>query len=233
MPWRASRVPKNPSADVARHHDGAHREEVIRRRRRASCRSTSISHGTAHRPWIAMNEPVPKRAERRDPPEARMHEHVAHARPSALRVPPECVRLGDVRARATRWRARRASVTTERPTNTMRQCAMRSANSIGAVATSAPTPPATMIQPAYDACRSRGYHAAIAFSGAIRHAHTPAPMSARASARPGSVSANANSAAPLAAMASSDRLDAARTEAVEQDSRPAAASRRTPGSTRW
>jgi hypothetical protein len=39
-----------------------------------------------------------------------------------------------------------------------------------------------MIQPAYDACRSGGYHVMIALSGAIRHAHTPAPITARASA---------------------------------------------------
>ena len=43
----------------------------------------------------------------------------------------------------------------------------------------------------------------IALSGAIRHAHTPAPITARASASPVSDSANANNAAPPAATTSS------------------------------
>ncbi len=54
-----------------------------------------------------------------------------------------------------------------------RQPATRNAYSSGVVAASAPKPPATMIQPASDPCRSGGCHTAIAFSGAIRHAHTP------------------------------------------------------------
>ena len=54
---------------------------------------------------------------------------------------------------------------------------------------SAPEPPATIIQPDNDACRSRGNHAAMAFNGAIRHAHTPSPITARAKPKPGSVSA--------------------------------------------
>ena len=85
----------------------------------------------------------------------------------------------------------------------MRQSTTRSASSTGTVASSAPTPPATMIQPAYDAWRSGGYHAAIAFSGAIRHAHTPAPMTARATVSPATFRDAANSAAPIAAIASS------------------------------
>lgn len=95
------------------------------------------------------------------------------------------------------------NVTTASATNTMRQCVTRSASSSGTVAASAPMPPATIIHPAYDACRSRGYHALIAFSGAMRHADTPAPMIARATARLASDSASANSVAPSAASVSS------------------------------
>ena len=79
----------------------------------------------------------------------------------------------------------------------------RSASSTGTVASSAPMPPATMIQPEYDAWRSGGNQVASAFSGAIRQAHTPAPITARAIARPASDSAEANNAAPAAATISS------------------------------
>ena len=82
-----------------------------------------------------------------------------------------------------------ANVVTASATKMFRQPVTRSANSSGVVAASAPRPPATMIQPAREPSRSGGYHAAIAFSGAIRHAHTPRPMTARANASAGSESA--------------------------------------------
>ena len=70
-------------------------------------------------------------------------------------------------------------------------------------AASAPALPAVMIQPASDACRSRGIHAAIAFSGAIRQTATPAPISARATTSPVADSASAKRSAPVAPSTSS------------------------------
>ena len=163
--------------------------------------STSISHGTAHKPWIAMNEPMP------NAPIGASHQNRGCT--NTVRTPANCVarppESTGFSMSGTRHQIANAtaSVATDRPTNTPRQCVNVSAISSGTVVASAPTPPATMIQPEYDACRSAGYHAAIAFSGAIRHAQTPAPISARATASPVSVSANANSAAPAAATASS------------------------------
>ena len=85
----------------------------------------------------------------------------------------------------------------------MRQVTKRSASSSGAVATSAPAPPAAMIQPASEACRSGGYQVAIAFIGAIRQTATPSPISARAPSSAASLPANANASAPDAAITSS------------------------------
>jgi hypothetical protein len=67
------------------------------------------------------------------------------------------------------------------------------------VASNAPVPPATIIQPANDARRSTGYHVAIAFRGAIRQTATPAPINARETTRPATLSAIANASAPVPA----------------------------------
>ena len=62
---------------------------------------------------------------------------------------------------------------------------------------------ATIIQPESEACRSAGYQVAIALSGAIRPTDTPAPISARPSPRPASVSLRAKHNAPQAPIESS------------------------------
>jgi hypothetical protein len=150
---------------------------------------------------MAMNEPMPK------PPRGAIHQKRGCA--NTMRTPANCAAMPPERSgramSGTRHQIASATtnVTAERTMNTTRQCMTRSANSSGTVDASAPMPPATMIHPEYDACRSRGYHVLIALSGAIRHAHTPAPITPRAIARPASVSANANSAAPVPAIASS------------------------------
>ena len=81
-------------------------------------------------------------------------------------------------------------------TNTERHDVTVSAASSGVVASSAPLPPATIIHPASEDCRSTGYHVAMAFSGDIRQAAQPAPISARAATSPASPSAAANASAP-------------------------------------
>ena len=70
----------------------------------------------------------------------------------------------------------------------------------GAVDSSAPAPPATIIHPESEAWRSAGYHAAIALSGAMRQTATPAPINARASVSPPTLSLPANASAPQPAM---------------------------------
>src|ERR1700687_1330387 len=71
-----------------------------------------------------------------------------------------------------------------------------SAAASGAVESSAPAPPATIIHPESEAWRSAGSHAAIAFSGAMRQIETPAPISARAMVRPTTLSLAAHASAP-------------------------------------
>src|SRR5450631_2926873 len=66
----------------------------------------------------------------------------------------------------------------------------------GAVESSAPAPPATIIHPDSDAWRSAGYHAAIALSGAMRQTATPTPINARANVSPPTLSLAANARAP-------------------------------------
>ena len=58
-------------------------------------------------------------------------------------------------------------------------------------------------QPANEACRSRGTHAAIALSGDMRQTAMPAPIIARARVSPAVPSAYANRSAPSAPTASS------------------------------
>src|SRR5215831_15614512 len=89
-----------------------------------------------------------------------------------------------------------AKVESARTTKTPRHVNTERAAASGAVASNAPTPPATIIQPASDACLSGEYHSAIAFNGAIRQTATPAPMSTRANARPDRPSLTAKRSAP-------------------------------------
>ena len=93
-----------------------------------------------------MNEPMPK------PPIGAIHQNRACAATvrtaaNCALIPPDC--MGFVIS-GTRHQiaAATTSVTTESPTNTTRQCVTRNASSSGTVATSAPMPPAAMIQPA-------------------------------------------------------------------------------------
>src|SRR2546428_5316214 len=72
----------------------------------------------------------------------------------------------------------------------------------GAVESKAPIPPATIIQPASDACRSAEYQVAMALSGAMRQTDTPAPISARAIASPARSSLAAKASAPQPAIVS-------------------------------
>ena len=159
--------------------------------------ATSMSHGTAHRPWIAMNGPVQnaasgaihrKRGCRRT---VRTPSHCA-------RNPAACIDLG-VSGTRHAIHAAATSVSSASATKMLRQVDTRNVASSGVVAASAPRPPANMIQPDSEACRCAGYHVAIALSGDMRHAHTPSPITARANASPGSDSACAKSSAPAAA----------------------------------
>ena len=163
-----------------------------------------------------MNEPMPKRAERRDPPEARVPNTLHHAAPlrgEARRLR----RRAACRARARRSRAPTSSVRTPRPTKTSRHVVDAQQRARAAPSRiSAPRPPATIIQPASDDCRSGGYHIAIAFSGAIRHTHTPAPITARATTRPSGDCARPKAMRAHRGHAEQHRLDAARSVAIEQ-----------------
>ena len=107
------------------------------------------------------------------------------------------------------------------PTNIVRQCVTRSANSSGIGRRPARrAPPATIIQPANDACRSGGYHARCAFSGAIRHTrHAGADQRARDARARSSARRTRTASAPVAGDRQQHRLDAARTVAVEQHAR--------------
>src|SRR5450755_2406910 len=106
---------------------------------------------------------------------------------------------GTVRKRS----AAAAKVATASTTNIARQDITASAATSGAVASSEPAPPATIIQPDKDACRSDGYHMAMALRGAMRHTAEPRPISARASARPDRLSLAAKASAPHPAKISS------------------------------
>src|SRR6202030_2854439 len=133
---------------------------------------TSISHGTDQRPWMAMNEPMATE------PSGAIH----HRRrlPKTLLTPCHCAlhpaapwRWGvsgtskEIATAAANVDAARAIKTTCHETND-------NAAASGAVDSSAPAPPATIIHPESEAWRSAGYHAAIAFRGAIRQTATPA-----------------------------------------------------------
>ena len=148
-----------------------------------------------------MNDPMPK------PPSGAIHQKRAWRKIS--RTPAHWTAHPDASAGGAVSGTRQAianATTKVMPPSAKKICrhvAKCKAASSGAVAASAPTPPATMIQPAIDGCRSGGYHIAIAFNGAIRQTQTPAPMAARAATRPGSVSASPNAMAPTAATHSS------------------------------
>ena len=166
-----------------------------------------------------MNEPVAEDAERRDPPEARMHEHRRAPRRTARRIPAESRGLRRYPERATRSQPRRRTSRAASTTNSVRQCVTCNASSSRTVATSAPMPPASMIQPAYDACRSaripgddrlQRRHQACAHAGADHRARH---------GEPGERFGEGESAAPLRRDGQQHRLDAARTEAVEQHAR--------------
>src|SRR6267378_7909476 len=83
-----------------------------------------------------------------------------------------------------RMHSAEAKVATASTTKIPRQDSRVNAAASGAVDSKAPMPPATIIQPASDACRSTGYQVAIALSGAMRQTETPAPINARAIVRP-------------------------------------------------
>src|ERR1700687_201556 len=155
---------------------------------------TSISHGTDQRPWMAMNEPVAAE------PSGAIH----HRRrlPKTVLTPCHCAfhpaafgRLG-VSGTSRKIAAAAANVAAARATKIPCHETNDSAAASGAVESSAPAPPATIIHPESEAWRSAGYHAAIAFSGAMRQMETPAPISAREMVRPATLSLAANASAP-------------------------------------
>ena len=111
------------------------------------------------------------------------------------------------------------NVATASKTKTPRHDITDSAAASGSVDSSAPQPPATIIQPPRDACRSREYHIAIAVSGAIRQTETPAPMSARENASSEIASLAANASAPQPATAR--RTGSARLGPYRSSSMPA------------
>ena len=142
-----------------------------------------------------MNEPMPNE------PSGAIHQKRGLA--NTVLTPAHCAAIpplaagGAVSGTRHQIQAAMPKENTDSTMNTPRQSVNRSAISTGVVATSAPTPPATMIQAASDACRSAGYHAEIAFSGAIRHTDTPSPISARATMRPVTPSASAKASVPM------------------------------------
>src|ERR1700686_5256496 len=88
-----------------------------------------------------------------------------------------------------------ANVDAARPTKMTCHETNDNAAASGAVDSSAPVPPATIIPPESEAWRSAGYHAAIAFNGAMRQTATPAPINGRASVSPPPVSLAAKASA--------------------------------------
>ena len=110
---------------------------------------TAISHGTAHRPCIAMNDPVPSARS------GAIHQKRGCA--NTERTPVHCARTPIVRdafgVSGTRHQiaSAAAQVATASATKIQRHETKRSANSSGAVAIRAPALPATIIQPPNDA----------------------------------------------------------------------------------
>jgi len=191
---------------------------------------TSSIHGTAHSPCTAMNDPMPKPASGAIHQKPRMGEHAASPPATACRS--SAGRGFGTSGTLNQIHSATAAVIAASAMKIVRHDANRSANSSGVVAASAPIAPDTMIQPASDAWRCGGYQCAIAFSGAIRHAATPAPISARASVSPVSPSASAKPSAPVAATRSNTGShDAARSGRAA--CRPGSASARTRRSRRW
>src|SRR6266851_1050998 len=155
---------------------------------------TSISHGTDQRPWMAMNEPMATE------PSGAIH----HRRrlPKTLLTPchwalhPATLGGGGVSGTSQKIAAAAANV--DAASATKMTCHETNDNTAasGAVDSSAPAPPATIIHPESEGWRSAGYHAAIAFNGAMRQTATPAPINARANVSPPTLSLAANASAP-------------------------------------
>ena len=134
-------------------------------------RSKPLTSGEPrHRPQPLDREERARAAagERRDPPEARMREQLAHACPLRARGPAPRP-ASPCRERATRSRRRRRTSRSARTTNSVRQCTWRSANSVGVAAIERARAagghhPARRPTPAAPAGPTRQ----IALSGAIR-----------------------------------------------------------------
>ena len=162
-----------------------------------------------------MNDPIASAASGAIHQKRRLRNTVATPRHCSRKLAPSG--CAGVSGTTMKMSAAAANVAMARATKTPRQDMIVSAASTGEVASNAPVPPATIIQPDSDACLSGGYQVAIAFSGAIRHTATPAPIRPRASASPVSPSLAANASAPIPAIDQQHRLDAARAVAIEQD----------------
>ena len=144
--------------------------------------------------------------------------HASSLRPIGAATRPTRERRG-VSGTTKKIHSADAKVAAASATKMPRQESTDSAAASGAVDSSAPMPPATIIQPASEACRSAGYQVAMALSGAIRHTATPAPISARARTSPARLSLAAKASAPNPRSRKQHRLDAPRPEAVEQHPR--------------
>ena len=161
-----------------------------------------------------MNEPMPSE------PSGAIHQKRGLANtvltPAHCAAIPPLVAGGAVSGTRHQIQAAMPKANTDSTMNTPRQSVNRSAISTGVVATSAPTPPATMIQAASDACRSAGYHAEIAFSGAIRQTDTPSADQRTRDDEPGDAVRQREGQRADAAEQQQRRLHAPRTVAVEQ-----------------
>src|SRR5690348_4978985 len=124
-----------------------------------------MSHGTDHSPWIAMNEPALVA------PSGAIHQKRAlrNTRVTPAHCSPRLLGCGcaGVSGTISTIASAAAKVAAESTTKIVRHETIDKAAARGAVERSAPIPAATIIQPESDACRSAGYHVAIALSGAI------------------------------------------------------------------
>ena len=163
-----------------------------RRSRRGRARAALDLHHPRHRPESLDRH---ERAHADSAPSGAIHQKRGCA--NTLRTPPICARRLGACAGARRCPARATQIAQRRRRASRRRarrtaCASRvtrSANSSGTVATSAPMPPATMIQPESDACRSGGYHVAMRLERRHQARATRRRRSARARASsPASVS---------------------------------------------
>ena len=166
--------------------------------------ATSMNHGPAHSPCIDRNAAWFSVLIGTTRQNARLANTCPTPASASANPSPGAPRASSGR-RGTTVNSTTAAVpdSAAKPANTPRQSVIPSSISTGAVADSAPRPPAVMMQPFANGSRSGANHSVLALNEAIRHADTPSPISARPTVSPGRPSLTANTALPAAATSSS------------------------------